>query len=41
MYTGQFLGIGFLVMVSLLFAYLLNFTPAAGLTGLLGLIPIF
>ncbi|SFJ95050.1 cadmium resistance transporter (or sequestration) family protein [Marinilactibacillus piezotolerans] len=40
-YSGQYIGTGILVAVSLFAAYVLNFIPQDWLIGLLGLIPIF
>lgn len=40
-YLGQFLGSGFLIFLSMIFAYLLHFVPDKELLGLLGLVPIF
>ncbi|MEY8371740.1 CadD family cadmium resistance transporter [Aerococcaceae bacterium 50-4] len=39
--TGQYLGIGFLVFVSLIVIYFLNFVPEDWIIGLLGLIPLY
>lgn len=38
---GQYFGVGFLIAVSLIAAYFLNFVPEDWMVGLLGLIPIF
>ena len=40
-YLGQFLGSGSLILLSLLFAFVLNYIPSKEILGLLGLIPIF
>ncbi|NQK49014.1 CadD family cadmium resistance transporter [Streptococcus suis] len=40
-YLGQFLGSVSLIMLSLLFAFVLNYIPSKEILGLLGLIPIF
>lgn len=40
-YAGQYLGMGLLVGVSLVAAYVVNFVPKAWMVGLLGLIPIY
>ena len=40
-YLGQFLGSGSLILLSLLFAFVLNHIPSKESLGLLGLIPIF
>ena len=40
-YLGQFLGSVSLILLSLLFAFVLNYIPSKGILGLLGLIPIF
>ena len=40
-YLGQFLGSGSLILLSLLFAFVLNYLPSKEILGLLGLIPIF
>ena len=40
-YTGQYLGTGLLVGVSLVAAYVVNFVPEEWMVGLLGLIPIY
>ena len=40
-YLGQFLGSVSLILLSLLFAFVLNYTPSKEILGLLGLIPIF
>ena len=40
-YLGQFLGSGSLILLSLLFAFVLNYIPSKKILGLLGLIPIF
>ena len=40
-YLGQFLGSVSLILLSLLFAFVLNYIPSKELLGLLGLIPIF
>ena len=40
-YLGQFLGSGSLMLLSLLFAFVLNYIPSKEILGLLGLIPIF
>lgn len=40
-YAGQYLGMGLLVGVSLVAAYVVNFVPEAWMVGLLGLIPIY
>ena len=40
-YLGQFLGSGSLILLSLLFAFVLNSIPSKEILGLLGLIPIF
>ena len=39
-YLGQFLGSGSLILLSLLFAFVLNYIPSKEILGLLGLIPI-
>lgn len=38
---GQYFGVGFLIVVSLIAAYFLNFVPEDWMVGLLGLVPIF
>ena len=40
-YLGQFLGSVSLILLSLLFAFVLNYIPSKEILGLLGLIPIF
>ena len=40
-YLGQFLGSVSLIFLSLLFAFVLNYSPSKEILGLLGLIPIF
>ena len=40
-YLGQFLGSGSLILLSLFFAFVLNYIPSKEILGLLGLIPIF
>ena len=40
-YLGQFLGSVSLILISLLFAFVLNYIPSKEILGLLGLIPIF
>ena len=40
-YLGQFLGSGSLILLSLIFAFVLNYIPSKEILGLLGLIPIF
>lgn len=40
-YLGQFLGSVSLILLSLLFAFVLNYIPSKEVLGLLGLIPIF
>lgn len=40
-YLGQFLGSISLILLSLLFAFVLNYIPSKEILGLLGLIPIF
>lgn len=40
-YLGQFLGSVTLILLSLLFAFVLNYIPSKEILGLLGLIPIF
>lgn len=40
-YLGQFLGSVSLILLSLLFAFILNYIPSKEILGLLGLIPIF
>lgn len=40
-YLGQFLGSASLILLSLLFAFVLNYIPSKEILGLLGLIPIF
>ena len=40
-YLGQFLGSASLILLSLLFAFILNYIPSKEILGLLGLIPIF
>lgn len=40
-YLGQFLGSVSLILLSLLFAFVLNYVPSKEILGLLGLIPIF
>ena len=40
-YLGQFLGSGSLILLSLLFAFILDYIPSKEILGLLGLIPIF
>lgn len=40
-YLGQFLGSVSLILLSLLFAFVLNYIPSKAILGLLGLIPIF
>ena len=40
-YLGQFLGSGSLILLSLLFAFVLNYIPSKEILGLLGLVPIF
>ena len=40
-YLGQFLGSGSLILLSLLFAFVLDYIPSKEILGLLGLIPIF
>ena len=40
-YLGQFLGSGSLILLSLLFAFVLNYISSKEILGLLGLIPIF
>ena len=40
-YLGQFLGSVSLIILSLLFAFVLNYIPSKEILGLLGLIPIF
>ena len=40
-YVGQFLGSVSLILLSLLFAFVLNYIPSKEILGLLGLIPIF
>ncbi|HEM5272164.1 TPA: CadD family cadmium resistance transporter [Streptococcus suis] len=40
-YFGQFLGSVSLILLSLLFAFVLNYIPSKEILGLLGLIPIF
>ena len=40
-YLVQFLGSGSLILLSLLFAFVLNYIPSKEILGLLGLIPIF
>lgn len=40
-YLGQFLGSISLILLSLLFAFVLNYSPSKEILGLLGLIPIF
>ena len=40
-YLGQFLGSVRLILLSLLFAFVLNYIPSKEILGLLGLIPIF
>ena len=40
-YLGQFLGSGSLILLSLPFAFVLNYIPSKEILGLLGLIPIF
>ena len=40
-YLGQFLGSVSLILLSLLFAFVLNYIPSIEILGLLGLIPIF
>ena len=40
-YLGQFLGSGSLILLSWLFAFVLNYIPSKEILGLLGLIPIF
>ena len=40
-YLGQFLGSVSLILLSLLFAFVLNYMPSKEILGLLGLIPIF
>ena len=40
-YLGQFLGSVSLILLSLLFAFVLNYIPSREILGLLGLIPIF
>ena len=40
-YLGQFLGSRSLILLSLLFAFVLNYIPSKEILGLLGLIPIF
>lgn len=40
-YLGQFLGSVILILLSLLFAFVLNYIPSKEILGLLGLIPIF
>ena len=40
-YSGQFLGSVSLILLSLLFAFVLNYIPSKEILGLLGLIPIF
>lgn len=38
---GQYFGVGFLIAVSLIASYFLNFIPEDWMVGLLGLVPIF
>ena len=40
-YLGQFLGSVSLILLSLLFAFVLNYIPSKEILGLLGLVPIF
>lgn len=40
-YTGQFLGSGLLILVSLFFAVILHYVPDKRLLGFLGIIPVF
>lgn len=40
-YLGQFLGSVSLILLSLLFAFVLDYIPSKEILGLLGLIPIF
>lgn len=40
-YLGQFLGSVSLILLSLLFAFVLNYIPSKEILGLLGLIPVF
>ena len=40
-YLGQFLGSGSLILLSLIFAFVLNYIPSKEILGLLGLVPIF
>lgn len=40
-YTGQYLGTGFLVGISFIAAYILGFIPEEWMIGLLGIIPIY
>ena len=40
-YLGQFLGSGSLILLSLFFAFVLNYIPSKEILGLFGLIPIF
>lgn len=39
-YIGQFIGSGFLILISLFFAYVLHFIPQKQFLGFLGLIPV-
>lgn len=40
-YTGQFLGSGALIVISLFFAFVLHYVPEKWMLGLLGIIPLY